>query len=463
METLTIQCPQQPGRTETLHCTRRLREVPRRRVVCAGTWEERPVIIKIFYAHWKAHRHVKREWNGLEQLQYRNLRTPRPLFYGRTSDHHWVLVTEEITDSASLLDCFRRSADPDPWDRQADLILHYLARMHEAGVLQQDLHPGNFLCRGETLYALDPAQMRWLRRPVARRPALRNLAVLACSLPGINETRTRSLLEKYLAFRCWQPAEEDFSRFRQDIENQRQRVLRRSLEKTMRNSTGFLALQSPGFRGMFRRDTWDESSAHALAKNMEAVMQTGDFIKRGNTCTVCRLQTGGRDIVIKRYNHKGWWHSLRHTLKGSRARKCWQHGYRLTYSGVPTALPLAFLEVKTGPFVRQSYILNEFVEGVPIDACLADPDCSEQQKEALRAAVRTLLKTISEKHMSHHDLKASNILIRQESPVLIDLDSMRTHWFAASARPWGSRMIRQFEEKLRRRLAAHAATRGSRP
>ena len=135
----------------------------------------------------------------------------------------------------------------------------------------------------------------------------------------------------------------------------------------------------------------------------------------------------GRDVVVKRYNHKGLWHSLRHTLKGSRAKKCWLFGHWLKCLEIPVAKPLAFIELRHCGIIRQSYILNDYIEGRNIRDYVNQPDLDENTREQVRAKTLALLGQIVEHRITHGDLKATNILICDDQPVLIDLDSMKYH------------------------------------
>ena len=59
---------------------------------------------------------------------------------------------------------------------------------------------------------------------------------------------------------------------------------------------------------------------------------------------VLRLYRSRSDVVVKRYNHKGFTHSLRHTIKKSRAHRGWLHGHRLVMLDIATPKPLAYIE-----------------------------------------------------------------------------------------------------------------------
>lgn len=446
MKCIEIKRADLTGVRERVTCGRILRDIPGLRTVCAGTWGERAAVVKVFRS-WKGRRHMRREWRGLKELEARGLTAPKGLFLGRTVDGGWALVTEEIGKAQSLLERFV-GADEAAWEAAAELALRYVAAMHEAKVIQEDLHAGNFLVCRETVYALDPARMRFLRGPVSIRRRLQNLAVLFCAMGGRGQSQAQAFLRRYFEALGRGCGEEEERKFDAYVQVQSAKMLENSLGKTMRNCTRFVRVKKGNIRGMFRRDVWEEAAESV--EQLDAMMETGEFLKRGNTCTVCRVRIGMRDAVIKRYNFKGWGHALRHTLKGSRARKCWRHGWRLAYSGVATALPLGFVEVMTGPLVRQSYLLCDYVEGVSLREYLLK--VGPEARGRVIAKAEAALGELRRLRVSHNDLKLTNFIVRGDEVVLIDLDSMRVHRnrFAAARRH--RRMVDDFRAQVRELL-----------
>lgn len=133
---------------QQIQCIAQLRTIEGRRMVYDGLWGKKPVIAKVFIDPIKAGYHFQREWSGLEQLSRRGLSTPKPLFCGKTEKKRWVIVTEKISDAKTASDFW----EIDDTSQRQDLLVtiaRELADHHKAGVLQKDLHLGNFLVQGE--------------------------------------------------------------------------------------------------------------------------------------------------------------------------------------------------------------------------------------------------------------------------------------------------------------------------
>ncbi len=156
-------------------------------------------------------------------------------------------------------------------------------------------------------------------------------------------------------------------------------------------------------------------------------MNGGQILKKGNTCYVSRISWNGKDIVVKRYNHKGLIHSLRHTIKGSRAKRCWLNGHRLLMLGISTPKPLAFMEEYRGLLVWKSYLVTEYVDGQRLCDFLNNSNVTEEQYSTATQQIRELLDKLEKYRITHGDLKHSNILIMENCPVLIDLDAVKVH------------------------------------
>jgi tRNA A-37 threonylcarbamoyl transferase component Bud32 len=251
--------------------------------------------------------------------------------------------------------------------------------------------------------------------------------MLCSTWPANQESQIEQFVRKYfaargLSFRPWDP-EQILKRIR----SHRKRLIRRRLQKSLRDSKRYITLKMGSLRGVFTREYWAQKQAAELAGQIDTLMDHGKILKRGNTCFVSLVDINGRAIVIKRYNHKGLWHSIRQTLKGSRARRCWLHGHRFDELKIPTPAPLAFIEKTRGPLIHCSYILNEYAEGIKLCDFLRDLSRTETEQAEALEQVEAILRQMEEYRITHGDLKSSNIIITSGGPVLIDLDSVKVH------------------------------------
>ncbi len=408
-------------------CTSLLRSIKGRRQVYDALWGERRVIVKVFLHIIRSRRHLNREWQGLINLKKRGLRAPEPLFYGRTEDNQWAVVMEKISNSITAIDLFNQAKNN---TEKLDLLLKIcreLAKQHSKGILQNDLHLGNFLLANHKIYAIDPGQMRFLSSELTRDESIRQLAMLLSGFSNSDGQLIDILSREYFRIRNWNFQKPDEKQLAKQMILQTKTTIRRALKKRLRTSKSSVQIKTDNFISVFDRDFCNGYEPLDLIEQIDALMDQGRILKNGNTCYVSRLAWKERDIVIKRYNHKGFIHSLRHTIKGSRARRAWLQAHRLDMLKIATPKPLAYIEKRKAGLIWTSYLITEYVNGQEFCYFLEDQNISEQDRSQTTQQVMDLLDNIGRYKISHGDLKHSNILITQKGPTITDLDAMKVH------------------------------------
>jgi len=424
---LTIKLLLPEKRKETLMCTELLRSIPGRREVYAGLWDNRKVIVKIFSHKILANRHLKREWRGLKLLQERGLSLPEPLFAGRTEDGRLALVTEKIEGSLTALEVFSNAADKRAKLDVLVLVCRELARQHDKGVLQKDLHLGNFLLQRDKIFALDAGQMRFFSRPIGRRKSISELALPVSCLAVDDTGSITRLCEGYFKVRNWRFDKEDERLLRKQIPVRRKEAIRKGLKKCLRTSKRYIRVKADGYLAVFDKDFCRGAEPLGFIEQIDRLMKEGQILKDGRTSYVSRIRWNNKDVVVKRYNHKGIIHSLRHTIKKSRACRGWLNGHRLVMLNIATPRPLAYIERRRGKLVWKSYLVTEYVDGQNLHNFLRDDNVTEQQRSRVAEQMSKLLTRLGEHKITHSDLKRSNILVTKDGPVLTDLDAMKVH------------------------------------
>jgi tRNA A-37 threonylcarbamoyl transferase component Bud32 len=165
----------------------------------------------------------------------------------------------------------------------------------------------------------------------------------------------------------------------------------------------------------------------ALASLDQYLTEPQRNIKNGNTCTVAKAELAGKQVVIKRYNIKNFWHGLSRAMRVSRAAKSWANAHRLIIANIATAEPLALVEERMGCLRRRAYFLTEYTDAPDALQFFAQSLRLEQKETVARNLASVFYKLYLLKY-SHGDCKASNIKIVDSAPVLIDLDAMQVHF-----------------------------------
>jgi len=179
---------------------------------------------------------------------------------------------------------------------------------------------------------------------------------------------------------------------------------------------------------VFDRDFCQEAEPLDFVEQIDTLMDGGQILKNNDdTSYVSRIEWGGKDAVVKRYNRRGLIHSLRHTIKKSRARRGWLHTQQLGVLNIATPRSFAYVEQHKGLLLWESYLVTEYVLGQNLYRFLRNDNATEQQRSKAIQQVVELLGELGKYRISHGDLKHTNILITENGPVLTDLDAMKKH------------------------------------
>lgn len=222
---------------------------------------------------------------------------------------------------------------------------------------------------------------------------------------------------------------------------------KQGLEECLRTNKGYVQVDSGGYRAGFDRSFCEEAEALDFIGQIDSRMNEGQILKSGDTSYVSRVIWDGKDIVVKRYNHKGFIHSVRHTIKKSRALRGWLHGHVLGMLKIPAPRPLAYIEQRKGLLLWQSYLVTEYVEGQKLCDFLRDGRIGEQERSMVIEQVGGLFERLGKYRITHGDLKHTNILTTGRNAVLTDLDGMKVHRFNWTYKIWRAKDMARFLRK----------------
>ena len=420
---------------ETITVVRVMRILPGKRIVGEALWRGRRVLAKLFVARHNG-RHWARERKGIDALSAASLPTPVIAGAGRLDEGGHFLLTDFLENSRTLAEqWFGIDAYP-PGSPKALEILRpafaLLGRLHAEGLVQTDLHLGNFLAYQSELFLIDGDGVT----PAGKGPAalaqqtLNNLALFVAQLPLAWESCLDILLAAYTSEQV--RLRPDRETLLQVVEQAREQRLAHFLGKTLRDCSQFAVRQTTRrFLAVVRTE---KEGLAALLEDPDRFIAQGQLLKDGNTCTVARVEGDGRALVVKRYNLKGFRHALSRFWRPSRAWHSWVAGHRLAFYGICTPAPLAMLEERVGPLRRRAFLVTEFCPGESLmERLSSDREPDEMEGKAIKDFFGTLFRL----KISHGDMKATNFLWHGGCLEVIDLDAMVRHQsHSAFVRDW---------------------------
>lgn len=353
---MTMELIAADGRRHPLECRQVLRTIAGRRTVFDGVYQGRPVIIKRFEDFWGGYR-CRREKRGLERLTERGIDAPAALLAGRDAAGRHILVLEKVENAVDALSAVT-SGSPEAAQPILRRVVDALARMHQAGVAQYDLHLGNFLLAGERIYAIDPARMRFGGRAMSPAARCRQLAMLLATLRFYGREGQRELVERYCAAGGLDFTTAMLTQVQRLIEWRCKKLMPHVLKKTLRDSKGFFVLKTPRGRAVFNKAVFDVDAAHRLIRDLDAVFKAGRLMSQDGRRQTVVSEFEGRQLTITQYAPCSSLGVIASLFTLSPAKRDWLNAWQARYSGQFAIMPALLIAPRAGINAKKSWLIT---------------------------------------------------------------------------------------------------------
>ncbi|MFO7884279.1 MAG: lipopolysaccharide kinase InaA family protein [Desulfobacteraceae bacterium] len=431
---------------QEIKCTRVLRNLPGKRLVCAGESNGQKIVAKFFLDPRKGKTHCRREEQGLSALAEAGINTSEILFRAAidATGEMPVLVFRMLEDAIDFTVAWEQVDTDLRRERLIENFAVVTALMHEAGLIHKDAHLGNFMVSGRRLYAIDGGAVgtRNKGRSLSPHKSIKNLAAVFAQFDSWVDFFFDGAFAAYAKKRKWTKNPSYMNLLTKQIHNQRRKRYKKHLRKLYRESSAQICSNGWNHFMVCKRECYTSEMA-CLLTDIEAFIAKGKILKAGNSSTVSLVTTDHSVIVIKRYNIKSFWHALSRCARPSRAWRSWENAHRLSIIGVATPRPVALLEKRLGPFRSRAYYITEYVAGLDAYHWFNAENLEIGEVQEVVAQFRQLLNKFHDSLITHGDFKATNFIVSEHGLVVTDLDAMQTHKRA------GLRFRRKYRKDLR--------------
>ncbi|MFP6805932.1 MAG: lipopolysaccharide kinase InaA family protein [Pseudomonadales bacterium] len=417
-----------------------LRLLPAKRIVALAEYDGEQVLVKMFLGRTSG-KYAYRERSGALAIARSGVSTPDLMWEGEIDNGH-LLVFHFLKDAISLSEQWEQAQQSDEKAQILDKAMKVLSQLHNHGVIQHDIHLGNFLLSEGRINTIDGGAVERKGEGALNEGAsMRNLALFFAQFYSGFDELIDDVFLKYEQYREWVPDHGRLERLKDEVVLSRETRKKNYIDKSFRDCTRFLCTEKFSRFEVCKRSVYSEELA-ALMADPDHYIDAGTILKNGNTATVALVELSDRSMVVKRYNVKNPWHGLRRAFRRSRARQSWGNAHRMEFLGIPALRPIAMIEKRIGPITSTAYLITEFIEGPDALDCLKDMENPNGELESLTDILRQLIAV----QISHGDLKATNFLMAEDGPVLIDLDGMTEHRTEESFKAAFGRDLSRFME-----------------
>lgn len=324
---------------------------------------------------------ARKEASMLRALEEAGIPCPRLVATGRNSAGRYV-ITEEVADAPILKDLFERGGAD--CRRLVVALGRLVRRLQDAGFEHGDLHVGNILARGETLYVMDVHRAR----RSARLSASRRLEGLAFTAMSFLELRPLTDIARFLRAAGCEAWEKAWDSLRGALHRYYLGRERRCVE----GGRGFAVR-----RRIYHRTEADLDRILAWVKSDRKTP-----VKVEGTRGLYRSDDG---LFLKE-------------MRRGRAVRYWRNAHGLAVRNLGTPRLLA---------AGDTWVVGDWIDAPDLYSFVRNRMGAFGRKERNDVLFRLAgeLRRLHRTGVYHGDLKATNVLVKDGTFLFVDLDRVR--------------------------------------
>jgi tRNA A-37 threonylcarbamoyl transferase component Bud32 len=374
----------------------------------------------------------RKEWFIAYQMHKRNLPIPKPLGWLERAHRGFVqesyYLSEAIGSGVSLIEDSAKLGNRFPLIELAKAV----RKIHNAGLFHKDLHAGNFLWDGESLFLTDLHSAKILGT-LSLNQRLWNLSLLFHSLRSVWVEREQSLfMDTYFEgeLHYLRKKEELLQRIHVQMGRLQKRQWRSRTKRCLKESTEFSIQRVKGFRYYHRRDFDLDKVKRIVGEHLRLLKGSpSSLAKNAPEVSVSIMKDEGVRVCVKHFRNLNLWRTFKDHFRQPKGLKSWVGSHGLRVRDIPSLTPLALVEKRRWSGLRESFFLMEASEtGQEMDRYILERLGDLQKKRLFTKAFAQWLSHLHQKGVYHQDMKTCNILILENGETwtfhLLDLEDV---------------------------------------
>jgi len=375
----------------------------------------------------------KKEFFIASQLERRNLNIPKPLGWlervrrGLVRESYYL--SEAIGTGVSFIEEVVKSKEPHSIIELAMTV----RKFQDAGLFHQDLHGGNFLWEGASLFLTDLHRAK-IVESLSFNQRLWNLAHLFHSLRSTwGEREQLQFLDQYFEGvpDGLKKREILFQRIYPTMDRLQKRQWRSRTKRCLKESTEFTVNKEKGICCFHRRDFPLDRLKRVMEKHQALVRgRSSSLVKYSPKVIVSILNDEGERVSIKQFCYPYFWGRVKEHFRRSKGIKAWIAANGMRSRGIPYLKPLALLERRNWMGLKESLLFMEApVKDQEMDRYILKGFEDINRKRFFIKTFARWLDGLHKMSLYHKDMKTCNILVSEKEETwefrLLDFEDIR--------------------------------------
>ncbi len=359
----------------------------------------------------------QKEFFIASRMENRKLSIPKPLGWMERVQRGWVresyYLSEAVGTGVSFIDDRTKSKELSSVMELAKAV----KKFQNAGLLHQDLHGGNFLWEGDSLFLTDLHRAK-IVKPLSLNQRLWNLAHLFHSLRSTwGEEEQLQFLDQYFErrFNDFQKREILHQKIHPVMDRLQQRQWRSRTKRCLKQSTEFTVQRDKGIRYFHRRDFPLDRLKRMMEEHRDIVRERpSSLIKYSPEVVVSILNDEGERVCLKQFCYPHLWKRMKEHFRRSKGLKSWIAANGMRARGIPSLKPLALAERKNWLGLKESFLFMEArVKDQEMDRYVLKGFGDLNKKRFFIKTFARWLDGLHKMGMYHKDMKTCNILVSE--------------------------------------------------